>query len=153
MSDQELLDYSEEHVFYELEMFQAAGQTLLSRQMNRLVLNAMIESFVIHLRNLIDFFYPDRVQPDDVVAAEFFNGAKEWGRLSNITPKLAACRVRANKELMHLTRKRIAGTSPNKPWKVAELTCEIKHVAKKFTLSASTNKLHIRVKHFVDAWL
>jgi hypothetical protein len=54
---------------YELWMFLAVGQALTAPlQMTESLRDALIESFVIHLRNLIDFFYPRQVQADDVIA-------------------------------------------------------------------------------------
>jgi hypothetical protein len=50
-------------------------------------LSAYLESFAIHLRGLIDFVYtePKNAQPDDVVAADFFDPPSGWnpGVLSN----------------------------------------------------------------------
>ena len=153
LTDRELLDYSKEHVVYELWMFRAVGQALTAPlQMTEPLRNARIESFVIHLRNLIDFFYSGQVQADDVVAAEFFEGSDDWPRLSSISPTLSTARIRAHKEVSHLTRKRFAGTPPEKGWEVPELMSEMKGVLNQFVRSASSKKLHTAVAEFADAW-
>jgi hypothetical protein len=90
LSDPELLDYSKEHVVYELWMFRAVGQALITPlQMSQPLRNALIESFAIHLRNLIDFFYPAQIQADDVFAAEFFDDPHEWEKASTISSALS----------------------------------------------------------------
>jgi hypothetical protein len=153
LSDPELLDYSKEHVVYELWMFRAVGQALITPlQMSQPLRNALIESFAIHLRNLIDFFYPAQIQADDVFAAEFFDDPHEWEKVSTISSALSSARIRAHKEVSHLTRKRIAGTPPEKGWNVPELMREMKGVLNQFTRSASSKKLHIAVTEFADAW-
>jgi hypothetical protein len=153
LTDRELLDYSKEHVVYELWMFLAIGQALTAPlQMTEPLRNALIESFVIHLRNLIDFFYPGQVQADDVVAAEFFEGSDDWPRVSSIPPTLSAARIRAHKEVSHLTRKRFAGTPPEKGWEILELMREIKAVLNQFARSASSKKMHAAIAEFTGAW-
>jgi truncated hemoglobin YjbI len=114
--------------------------------------NALIESFVIHLRNLVDFFYPAQIQGDDVIAAEFLDDLNEWEKLSSISLMLAAARVRAHKEVSHLTRKRFSGTPPEKSWAVAELMDEIRKVLNQFTQAASPTKLDESVRRFGEAW-
>jgi hypothetical protein len=56
--------YSKEHLLYEVQMFFQVGHLLMTGQFQTsqpevaIVLhNAIMESFVLHLRNLLDFFY------------------------------------------------------------------------------------------------
>ena len=76
-------------------------------------LSALLESFAIHLRNLIDFLYtdPKDAKPDDLVAADFFNSSAAWAP-GAISRSLQEARVRANKEVSHITYKRKAGMDP-----------------------------------------
>lgn len=153
LTDHELLDYSKEHVIYELWMFRSVGRALIAPiQMSQALRNALIESFAIHLRNLIDFFYPGQIQADDVVASEFLDDPGEWPKLSFISTRLSSARIRAHKEVSHLTRKRIAGAPPEKGWDVAELMGEIKGTLTHFIATASAKKLHQDVKNFADLW-
>lgn len=129
LTDQELRDYSKEHVVYELSMFRAVGEALIAPvQISQALRNALIESFAIHLRNLIDFFYPTQVQADDVIAAEFLDDPHQWEKISLVSQALSFARVRAHKEVSHLTRKRIAGAPPEKGWQIIDLMEEIKRV-------------------------
>jgi len=62
------------------------------------MVSALLESFGIHLRNLIDFFYTSRLKPDDVIAEDFCPGWSE-----TISGTLKAAKEGANKEISHLT--------------------------------------------------
>ena len=68
-SDSYLLAFSAEHVAYEVDMFFGMVEVLTrpsvisapsAAEANRLK-NAVIEVFAIHLRNLIDFLYLERL--------------------------------------------------------------------------------------------
>jgi hypothetical protein len=61
--------------------------------------DALLESFLVHLRSLIDFFYRGG-QDDDVVAKDFFDKPGEWS--ANESTLLTSAHTRANKELSHL---------------------------------------------------
>ena len=73
----------------------------------------MLESFAIHLRNLIDFFYtpPNHARNDDLVAADFFDPPTSWNP-GPISKSLSDARERANKEISHITYKRKSATDP-----------------------------------------
>jgi hypothetical protein len=153
LTDQELRDYSKEQVVYEFWMFRAVGEALLAPvQMSQALRNALIESFAIHLRNLIDFFYPTQVQADDVIAAEFFDDPKQWEKLSSVSLTLFSARVRAHKEVSHLTRKRIAGAPPEKGWGIGHLIDEIKRVLTQFVVFASPDKIDPALKSWSNNW-
>jgi hypothetical protein len=70
LSDPELATYSGEHLLYELQLFQWTSAAVPSAKKD-VLRYVLIESFVIHLRNLIDFFYTPRREDDDVIAADF----------------------------------------------------------------------------------
>jgi hypothetical protein len=147
-ADQQLLDYSEEHLLYELQLFRWVAENL--PRDNGFPLSALLESFAIHLRNLIDFFYtqPGDARNDDLVAADFFDLPSAWNP-GAIPKSLADARERANKEVSHITYKRKGGSDPTKPWPVADLFNEVHAVSAKFSAGASSMKLHPKVK----AWL
>ena len=139
--DSYLLAYSAEHIAYEVDMF--FGMTKMLSPLNRIGASslaeakrlnfAMIEAFVIHLRNLIDFLYMDRPQSTDLVATDF---CTNWQTLRpTISPVLEKARGRANKELAHLTTDRLAGAPPAKQWDFSALAGEIRPL------------LHLFVKH------
>jgi hypothetical protein len=147
-SDSELREYSGEHLLYELQMLRWLVAAIPS-QAKGFALSALLESFVIHLRNLIDFFYGDLARADDVVAGDFFEKLTDWDA-GTISKSLEAARERANKEVSHLTHKRKSGGDPTKPWNVVQLARQVQAVAKNFADSASTKKLHAKVIDWVN---
>ena len=131
-------------MLYELHIFRWVAANLPPEK--GFLLSALLESFAIHLRNLIDFFYtpPGNPRNDDLVAADFFDSSSAWN--SGAIPKsLSDARERANKEISHITYRRKSATDPTKPWPVADLFNEIQSVAQKFTSGASSKKLHPNV--------
>jgi hypothetical protein len=149
-TDQQLLDYSEEHLLYELQLFRWVAENL--PRDNGFLLSALLESFAIHLRNLIDFLYtqPGNARNDDLVAADFFDPSSAWNP-GGISKLLADARERANKEVSHITYKRKSGSDPTKPWPVSDLFDEVHAVSTKFAAAASSTKLHPRVKEWLTS--
>jgi len=109
--DAYLLAYSEEHVFYEFDMFlwsarvcgSVARLTAPSPTDAARLNSALIETLVVHLRNVIEFLYSKKPRPTDVTAADFCESGVWQHRISET---LKAARDRADKELAHLTTAR-----------------------------------------------
>ncbi len=59
-----------------------------------------------------------------------------------LSPLAASARVRANKELAHLTTERKHPADPTKPWPVHELAAETVELFKHFVQGASPSKLN-----------
>jgi len=148
--DDYLRTYSAEHLWYEFDMF--LGLTALlgsSRQLvapsgegARRLNNGLIESFVIHFRNVVDFLYLDRPRSTDVVASDFCaSGA--WQPAPSATLKAAG--VRADKEIAHLTTSRISGRSPGKGWEFTALADELRPVMLQFVTTAIPSRLSANV--------
>jgi hypothetical protein len=148
-SDQYLFDYSNEHVAYEVDHFfwlaqiLGAGSLVLgapSPEDGARLNNILIEGFVIHLRNVIDFLYV-KPQPTDVVAEDFFSPG-DWQKLRpSITATLDAARTRANKEIAHLTTDRMAGSPPAKAWNFTSLADELRPILKLFASNVLPTRL------------
>jgi hypothetical protein len=146
-SDKWLTDYSGEHLLHELKMFWwLAGN--IKPDMDAYLHDALLASSVVHLRNLVDFFYRAG-QDDDVVAKDFFDKPCEWS--ANESTLLNSAHTRANKELSHLTAARKNEGDPEKPWDLAALHGEISAVAKDFANRASKTKLHEKVREFMKS--
>jgi hypothetical protein len=138
LSDSELAAYSGEHLLYELQYLWFTRKELGWLTEPQPMSSVLIESFGIHLRNLIDFFCTPagKERDDDVIASDFCVG---WNEPLSSTLKDA--RERANKELSHLTLGRKSGLDPSKPWDVDGLYKEIMTIASRFTSQASQTKL------------
>jgi hypothetical protein len=87
--------------------------------------NAIIEVFVLHLRNVIDFLYPKDPRSTDVIASDFC-AEGVWQR--EISNNLGIARTRANMELAHMTSAKLRGASSQKGWNLAGLHSELKSV-------------------------
>lgn len=104
---------------------------------NGYLLNAILESFLIHARNLIDFFYLDSPRPDDVVAEHFI---KNWNRQRPpVTDLLKNTKSQANKHLAHLTYQRRSLDQPS--WAFERIERDLINVLKKFFEYALEEKL------------
>jgi hypothetical protein len=151
-SDEQLLDYSKKHLLYELQMFDWTAHNLPKDK--GLHLSALLESFVVHLRNLIDFFYTEPRKGkdnDDVVARYFFEAPSEWAA-GDIPDELDAAKHRANKQVSHLTYARELAKDAEKDWKVSQLYYQVHDVALKFVGEASRRRLHPEVVQFVGSY-
>jgi len=121
-------------------MFVKARDKILSGAAPGFELNVLIESCILHLRNLTEFFYPANAQPDDVIAALY---APTWASQGPaISPTLKTARIRANKELAHLTVTRKPDHDPDKLWNFATISGEMKPVIEAFVRLADASKLH-----------
>jgi hypothetical protein len=155
LSDAELLEYSKEHVFYELWMLirsaDLLGETVVtpSGLMRPPYWNAALESFVLHLRNLVDFLYPTNIKPKDVLADDFFPQRLRPSGFPTIPPLLAAARGRAHKQLSHLTTDRLPEGHPQKGWKRGELLLAISPLIVTFAQQAAPTKLHVQTSEFI----
>ena len=152
-SDAYLLAYSDEHLFYECDMFlwlarvcgqgtklgapSAADATRMS--------NVLIEGFVVHLRNVIGFLYLDNPKKTDVVAADFCTTGTWVAARPAISATLESARIRANKEIAHLTTDRITGSPPAKAWGFAALAVEIRPILQLVVNHAVAGRLSPRV--------
>jgi hypothetical protein len=105
--------------------------------------NAYVESFMVHLRNLIDFLWPTKVFETDVVAADFCAGGV-WN--TSISKPLTDARTRVHKELAHLTTERISSSPARKQWDFKALAHELKVSLEDFTGKALPARLSPRVK-------
>jgi len=145
LSDSQLIEFSGEHLLHELSMFWELTAILPGRSPG-LETSALLESWVIHLRNLIDFFC-QLGRSDDVTAQDFFDTPGAWPPTTPVV--LEKARGRANKELSHLTLARKSGNPPEKAWPVNELFGEIETIAKDFAAKASDRKFHAKVREFL----
>lgn len=147
-TDQQLIDYSGEHLLHELNMFWQLAQAIPTSDPSKpsFRLSVLLESFAIHLRNLIEFFY---FPPNNkyVRARDFFDKPTDWKE--KITSPLKNALQRANEEVNHLTHGRKSGTPPSKLWDTGDLLKAIETVARDFAAKAPKKKLHPKVREFL----
>ena len=146
--DSYLQAYSEEHLFYEIDMLFGVG-TLLSKPTMvgvssaadaALMRNLKIEGFVLHLRNVIDFLYISP-KPTDLSASDFCKpGIWDTARPA-MSQTLSEARTRANKEMAHLTTGRQFGTPVTKQWDFSGLLAEVQPLLAAFLSEARQDAL------------
>lgn len=150
-SDSYLLEYSGEHLLYEYWMLIRCAEFLANRhehiqcavEDSETITNVLVESFAIHLRNLITFFYGDskKYWPTDVLAIDYFEDGG-WSKLR--PPKsemLARAETRAHKQIAHLTTERYAGLHEEKKWHILSLSEEVKIITRIFIGGAAESRL------------
>lgn len=128
--------YANEHLAYEAKMFVFAWDLFRletskppENEADVFRRNLFGEGCLIHFRNLVDFFYPSKLNATDVIAEDY---APNW-EADKIPPALDALRRRVHKELVHLTTERIPrSASAGKEWKFGELRRELGKVICEF---------------------
>ncbi len=100
------------------------------RPADRLETKFKIEGFALHLKNLLEFFYPSNPDANDVLAADY---VADWdGNRPAITPRLESARARAGSELHHLTVHRVTGKAALKEWDFDGISEELRSVVSAF---------------------
>lgn len=126
------------HLRYEIQMLYAAAQGLTSQVLaGSMAHNALVESFAVHTRNLIDFFWRDSKDSDDVVAGDFFTEPEHWiTNRPQISSLLQQAKKQAHKQVAHLTYTRIDIDLQDKQWHFIEIATELDGVFKLFLSKA-----------------
>jgi hypothetical protein len=144
--------FAEEHVLYEVWMLRGLTDRLLEvlahdreaggRDTGWLELptrNAQVESFAIHARALLEFFYkPDRPRPDDALARHYCPRGWEPPKVGE---SLEVVKQRVGKEVAHLTYGRALLTEEARLWKYAAIWLDLATVLRTFLEHASPDLL------------
>jgi hypothetical protein len=129
----ELIEASD-HLHYEFWMLMSVARGLATGITGDSVINnALLESFTMHSRVLLDFLYSESPRQDDVVAEDFFDGPDAWSALRPEKPStLNMVHKRVGKEIAHLTYARQDVTPETKGWLFIEIANEIAGVFQVF---------------------
>jgi hypothetical protein len=96
---------------------------------NSVVNNALLESFTVHARILLDFLFAIKPKKDEVIAEDFFRNPEEWRRTRPPkTETLKKVDRRVAKEVAHLTYARQKVTAQTKPWPFIEIAKDVSKV-------------------------
>jgi hypothetical protein len=145
--DAELVHYSEEHLLHELTMLLQTADTLPKHKPGSTEYIAVLESFAIHLRNLLEFLFQP-IGRDYVRALHFFDDAANWQPTN--TAEWTNLYNRACHEVEHLTVHRVDGNPEEKKWPVTEILLKLDPILKDFASKASRSKLHHKVREFLQ---
>ncbi len=129
-TDEELKETAEGPIVYEVDMLQKCAR-VLSSPLNQE--NMVLESFLVHVRNLRAFLYDAGTNPDDVVAGDFFPGPGQWEAIRPPMPKVIEDnRERLNKTLAHISYSRLKYKGPAKEWPSQQIASELIAVVRVF---------------------
>jgi hypothetical protein len=152
-SNDYLLKYSHEHVYYEFDML--LGLSDLWTRVGRIsapsdddalrIKNALVESSVIHVRNVVDFLYIDNPGETDVVAADFYAPGAWKAERPASSSVLDRAKRRANKEIAHLSSSRMAGEPPEKLWNFPALAKDLLPIMRAMASGADNLRLSSNV--------
>jgi hypothetical protein len=152
-TDNELLQYSKDHLVYEIQMFFHCA-VLLKDSCSQLVIspfvrNLLLEGFAIHLRGLMDFLSANPKDKDDVLADDYI-GTVGWKK-PTWSPAANKARTRVNKEVGHLTASRKHKGDPAKGWdsEISLLIPEVLARLEQFLNAADPKKLASEVRDVV----
>jgi hypothetical protein len=141
-TDKDLRSVSE-HLHYEVGMFLILARALSTGIFGEgPINNAALESFTVHARVLLEFFFGDKPRPDDVVADDFLDGQGKWSELREEIPEiLADLRERVGKEVAHLTYARLLVLQEAKAWRFVEIANAFECVLGRFLSAVPAERL------------
>ena len=90
--------------------------------------NALLNSFAIHARNLINFLYSRTRGKDretDIIIEDYISPAIVQSALIPITPLMEEALKKSTKQVAHLTKERIDYEISGKAWSFIQLVNEI----------------------------
>ena len=135
LSDEELKDYSDHHLKYELDMLiwctgflSPLADVKNAGHIPWAANNAVMNSYSMHARNLIDFLYLRSLGKDrntDVIVEDFIEPSKLAEGLPPMPPLLAEAKRKADKQVAHLTTDRIQFEEAGKEWRFIEIALDI----------------------------
>jgi hypothetical protein len=136
LTDEELVTYSHDHIRYEIGMLQWTAAILLSLPdldstgvFAETIKNSLLNSFASHARNLIDFLYLrnhfGRDKSGDIVVEDYIESTFLDEHLPPITKTLEDAKVKANKQVAHLTVERLAYEVAGKEWQFMQIYMQI----------------------------
>lgn len=112
------------HLVYEIINFYETFGRLRQPGFSQDDINILLESFVIHTRNLFDFFYPKKngIRPDDMVVYDYINDRKLFNVDKTKKRDLIFIVKKANRQLAHLTYTRNRySLKTNKAWPYVDI--------------------------------
>ena len=144
-SENELRSASD-FLHYEVWMLQALACELSAGKPGQgPIKNALLESFVIHARVLLDFLYACSPRPDDIIAEDFFPVPDKWReQRRRKTELLKTVRRRVGKEAAHLTYARLCVGPDTKGWEYFQIAQDICRVFDQFLAAVSAPLLGTR---------
>ena len=139
----EQLRAASEHLHHEVSMFDATGRALGSGLFGPgAATNAVLESFTVHTRALLQFLFPNDPKPDDVLAEDYFENPSIWRDLRGDLPEpLGVVNRRVGKEIAHLTYARLEVTPETKGWNIPVIWAAVLRLVQAFAKNVPQDRL------------
>lgn len=120
-----------ESLKYEVRMLWSLANILATGNQGKGVIhNALLESFLIHARILIEFLYKNKPYKDTVRASQYFTSDSPWKSIRpQKTELLKTTETDAHKQLAHLTYTRLQG---KREWPYIKIANDIEAVLQVF---------------------
>jgi len=143
------------HLTYEIQMFykMAKGIDLIERSKipisnkdnvtknvileNDTVKNALLESFTVHVRNIVNFLSCKKTKNDDITYKTFLGDEERF--FINNAPYIEILIEKINKEIVHLTEYR--GNHEKTQWFISPIVCELAPDIEKFMNEIENRKV------------
>ena len=117
---------------------------------DRIICNALLESFCIHARNIYDLLYRNKKYPDDMNAVDYLDSSAQWLKIRPTNDGLEEDIKRVSKEVAHLTKKRIGKTLDDKKWLFIKIANQIGSVLDVFNSHISTKTVKEVLRNPID---
>ena len=150
-----------EHFKYEVEMLIHSVQKLIDANQGGDTndVNMGLESFLLHSRNLTEFFYFPKDRKKECARAVDFISQDEWNRVRpQRDEEIKSFLKRANHETSHLTYKRFYGDPDDKRWKWGQYFLKLIKVIRSFLdnlpekyIGAQLEQLSEAVRHITES--
>jgi hypothetical protein len=130
--------FADEHLLYEAGMLYEITIKLMNRhhEDDPVVENALLESFGVHARNLIDFLWLGKpMKATDAIAADY---TVDW-RAPTMSEQLSRVKDRVGKEMVHLSYNRL--DVDGKGWQVLGIGPEITAAFGAFAASVPADRV------------
>lgn len=147
-----------EHLLYEIQMLFGTVQTLSTIEHSKqsdfessVMYNALLESFTIHTRILLDFLYSTNPYPDDAIAEDFFDDGNMWVQFRPAeTSLLNSIHYKVGKRVAHLTYARLNVESKEESWKYLRIAEEISEILSKFLHLVPASRISKSFREFIS---
>lgn len=114
-----------EHVRYEVEMLNQTANLLCSGSLSTDTLrDAVLESFLIHVRNLLEFLLSERGKRN-LATVEDFVARETWMNHHHNKEQFRKLEKRVNNKLAHITWRRINLEEASKGWEIERIATAI----------------------------
>jgi hypothetical protein len=131
----EILDQMLDHLHYEIDMINKTS--VLIRSMgddeSDTFRNAVLESFLVHVRILLEFLFHSDNHPDEVRADDYVPDWIQHRNFSKDTKRFFAKLQRAvNARVSHLSIRRLTPEESDIEWGDAQIVNELSHALQRF---------------------